>query len=72
MAELIVSMDGYPTTRLGLELYDAGDDVEVWRGVFFEDAHLDTIEVYFEVMDLEYEIWDLVNLAIEAYKQEVS
>lgn len=78
MSIIEVSLEGYGRAHLCLDLIDpAGPDdtIEVWRGVFSEVNDFDgedLITVFFE-MDFEdsYELWDLVSIALEAYKLEV-
>jgi hypothetical protein len=41
--------------------------VEVWRGIFIEKEDNSQWEVYFE-MSPDYEIWDIVEMAIESYR----
>lgn len=74
MAELIVNTSGAQSYKLELSLHDASDSdsVEVWLGIFTEVEHGDSTVVYFEVNTVDSpEIWDLINLAIEAYKLEI-
>ena len=68
MSEILINLQGYGTAKLALDLMD-GCDVEVWRGVFWDDDDEVLWEVYFE-MDADYEVWDLVNEAIHTYRKE--
>lgn len=73
MSELIVSVSGMGQYALELSLVDAGaedETVEVWRGIFIEREGDSQWEVYFE-MGSEYEIWDLVQMAIESYRASI-
>lgn len=73
MSEIIVSMSGLGSYTLDLSLVDAGESdesVEVWRALFSDrdgDSHW---EVYFE-MTPDYEIWDLIDEAITAYRETI-
>lgn len=70
MSEIIVSMSGYGSYSLDLSIADPGvddDSIEVWRALFTDkdgDSHW---EVYFE-MSPDYEVWDLIDEAITAYR----
>ncbi len=74
-AKILVNVDGFSTSAISLDLIDPArpeDDVEVWCARFTEEAHPDEIiaEVYFEMNAFDYELWDLVNSAVEAYRLE--
>ena len=74
-AKILVNVDGFSTSVISLDLVDpgtSGDVVEVWCARFTEEAHPDEIiaEVYFEMTAFDYELWDLVNSAVEAYRLE--
>ena len=74
-AKILVNIDGYGTAEMNLELVDPptlDDTVEVWRATFTEREHPQEIisEVYFEMEDSDYEIWDLVNSALYSYLDE--
>lgn len=69
MSEIVVSMSGLGSYTLDLSIVDAGE-TEVWHAVFNDkdgDAHWD---VYFE-MALDYEVWDLIDEAITAYRETI-
>lgn len=75
-ARILVNVDGFATSAISLDLVDPADassPVEVWCARFTEEAHpLEVIaEVYFEMDAFDYELWDLVNCALEAYHGEV-
>jgi len=72
MSEILINMSGYGQFRLALDLTDPAqdDNTEVWRATFCDDSSDDCQVVYFE-MGEDYEVWDLVNEAIETYRQEI-
>lgn len=76
MAEIYVSLEGFGTAKLALDLvedYSETDGIEVWRGVFSDSLEQDEVlwEVYFEMNATDgYEAWDLVNEAIYTYRTE--
>lgn len=73
MADLIINVSGSGSYKVDLSLHDASEDdsIEVWCAVFTEIEHGDDSVVYFEVDTADNpEIWDLINLAIDAYKLE--
>lgn len=70
-AKILVNIHGYGTAEVSLELVDPSlndDLVEVWRATFSEkdDPEQLLTDVYFEMQDSDYEIWDLVNAAIHS------
>ncbi len=67
MSELSINLQGYGTAKLSLDLIDGGD-VEVWRALFSDEDGV-LWEVYFE-MDSDYEVWDIICEAINAYRSE--
>lgn len=70
MSEILVSMSGSGTHTLDLSIVDPGlddDSIEVWRAIFSEQEGDSHWEVYFE-MSPDYEIWDLIDEAISAYR----
>jgi hypothetical protein len=74
-ARILVNIDGLGTAEMSLELHDPPtplDPVEVWRAVFTEAEHPNEIiaEIYFEMPGDDYEIWDLVNEALQTYLDE--
>lgn len=46
------------------------DQVEVWRATFCDESNDDCDIVFFE-MGEEYEAWDLIDEAIQTYRQEL-
>lgn len=75
-AKILVNVDGFGTSAISLDLIDPADQhdyTEVWCARFTEEAHPEEVisEVYFEMTAFEYELWDLVNKALEAYHAEV-
>lgn len=75
-AKILVNIDGYGTTEMGLELVDPptqDDPVEVWKATFSDREHPEEVisEVYFEMPNDDYEVWDLVNEALQTYLQEI-
>ncbi len=75
-AKILVNVDGFGTSAISLDLIDPAsphDYTEVWCARFTEEAHPDEVvaEIYFEMTAFEYELWDLVNKALEAYHAEV-
>jgi hypothetical protein len=71
MSEIIVSMSGLGSYSVDLSITDPGledDTVEVWRAIFTDKEDHSNWEVYFE-MSPDYEVWDLVNEAIYAYRE---
>jgi hypothetical protein len=75
-AKILVNVDGFGTSVIKLDLVDPSapyDHTEVWCARFTEEARPDEVisEVYFEMTAFEYELWDLVNAALEAYHAEV-
>lgn len=49
---------------------DSTDGIEVWRATFCDEDSGDCEMVYFE-MGQDYEIWDLINEAIQTYRLEI-
>lgn len=70
MSEIIVNMQGYGNFKLTLDLHDPGD-TEVWKAVFTESESDDAQVVYFEMPDTDYEAWDLIDIAIQTYRDEI-
>lgn len=73
MSEILVSMSGAGQYTLDLSIVDPGiedDTIEVWRAIFTDKEGDAQWEVYFE-MGPDYEIWDLIDEAINAYRQEI-
>jgi hypothetical protein len=73
MSEIIVSLSGIGQYTLDLDIIDSGteeDSIEVWRAVFTDKEGGAEWEVYFE-MGPDYEIWDLIDMAITAYRDSI-
>lgn len=73
MSEIIVSMSGIGQYTLDLHIVDPGaddDSIEVWRAIFTDKEGGASWDVYFE-MGPEYEIWDLIDEAITAYRDSI-
>lgn len=73
MAELIVNTSGAQSYKLELSIYDPGVDGEtsVWAAVFTDRDTGDAYNVYFEVESDDLEIWDLIDMAITAYRDTI-
>lgn len=74
MSEISVNMSGLGTFTMNLDLVDPAnpddlDQVEVWRATFCDNQNNDCEIVFFE-MGEEYEAWDLIDFAIQAYRGE--
>jgi hypothetical protein len=69
MSELIVSIEGYGSYTLSLDLHDPGE-TEVWSATFSEQDATDQWTVFFEMDEGDYEVWDLIDVAIETYRDE--
>jgi hypothetical protein len=69
MSELIVNIEGYGDYTLALDLHDPGD-TEVWSATFSERNLGDEWTVFFEMNEGDYEVWDLIDVAIETYRDE--
>jgi hypothetical protein len=50
-------------------LHDPGE-TEVWSATFTDRLSEDEWTVYFEMEDTDYEVWDLIDIAIETYRDE--
>lgn len=75
MSEVIVNMSGLGQFTMSLDLIDAAepdnpDQTEVWRATFCDKSNDDCEIVFFE-MGPDYEAWDLIDQAIETYRQEI-
>ena len=73
MSEILVSLSGAGQYTLDLSIVDPAvddDDIEVWRAIFTDKDGDAQWEVYFE-MSPEYEIWDLIDEAITAYRDSI-
>ena len=75
MSEIILSMSGLGKFSLTLDLVDAPalDDVdqsEVWKATFREDGSDEPWSVFFEIGP-DYEVWDLIDEAIQVFRSEV-
>jgi hypothetical protein len=71
MAEITVNLEGYGSYSISLSLHDPGD-TEVWAATFMDRNSEDSSTVYFEMLQDDYEIWDLIEVAIETYQDEHS
>lgn len=75
MSEITVSVHGEYKFTMTLDLIDPAnpddlDQVEVWRASFCDEATDDCDLVFFE-MGTDYEAWDLIDEAIQTYRQEI-
>ena len=75
MSEITVSVHGEYKFTMTLDLIDPSnpddlDQVEVWRASFCDEATDDCDLVFFE-MGTDYEAWDLIDEAIQTYRQEI-
>ncbi len=75
MSEITINISGPNKFTMSLDLIDPSnpddlDQVEVWRATFCDDASNDCDVVYFE-MGIDYESWDLIEAAIETYRDEI-
>lgn len=73
MAELTVNISGTEQYTLQLSIYDSDQDqtVDVWKGIFTDTKTGDSYEVYFEAEADGLEIWDIIDLAIEVYRDSI-
>lgn len=69
MSDITVNLEGYGQYTLTLDLHDPGD-TEVWSATFTDRLSEDEWTVYFEMQDTDYEVWDLIDIAIETYRDE--
>jgi uncharacterized protein YrzB (UPF0473 family) len=74
MSEIIVNMSGLGKFTMTLDLVDPSnpddlDEVEVWKATFCDEQSSDCDIVFFE-MGLDYEAWDLIDEAIQTYRQQ--
>lgn len=68
-----MSMSGVGQYSLDLSIVDSGvedDSTEVWRAIFTDKEDGEKWEVYFE-MGPDYEVWDLIDTAITAYRDTI-
>lgn len=65
-------MEGYGNFKIALDLHDgdAHDEVEVWQAKFCDESTGDCEVVYFEI-PTDYEVWDLIDEAIQTYRKEI-
>lgn len=75
MSEITVSVLGGSKFTMTLDLVDSStpddlDQVEVWRATFCDEDTEDCDIVFFE-MGMDYEAWDLIDEAIQTYRQEI-
>ena len=69
MTDIIVNMSGYGSYKISLDLHDGGE-IEVWKAIFHDESSGDSEVIYFEMTD-DYEVWDLIDEAIQTYRQEI-
>ena len=69
MSDITVNLEGYGQYTLSLDLHDPGE-TEVWSATFTDRLSEDEWTVYFEMEDTDYEVWDLIDIAIETYRDE--
>lgn len=69
MADITVNLEGYGQYTLSLSLHDPGQ-IEVWSATFTDRLSEDEWTVYFEMSADDYEVWDLIDVAIETYRDE--
>jgi hypothetical protein len=69
MADITVNLEGYGSYTLNLDLHDPGD-TEVWSATFTDNESGDLWTVYFEMEESDYEAWDLIDVAIQTYRDE--
>jgi hypothetical protein len=69
MSDITVNLEGYGQYSLTLDLHDPGE-TEVWSATFTDRLSEDEWTVYFEMEDHDYEVWDLIDVAIETYRDE--
>jgi hypothetical protein len=69
MSDITVNLEGYGQYSLTLDLHDPGE-TEVWSATFTDRLSEDEWTVYFEMEDTDYEVWDLIDIAIETYRDE--
>jgi hypothetical protein len=69
MSDIAVNIQGYGQFSLSLDLHDPGE-TEVWSATFVDRLSEDEWTVYFEIEDTDYEVWDLIDIAIETYRDE--
>lgn len=72
MSEFIINVNGVGRFSMSLDLVDPAvdDDTDVWRANFCDDDSGDCTLVFFE-MGVDYEVWDLVDAAISAYRSVI-
>ncbi len=74
MSEIIVNMSGLGKFTMVLDLVDPcldeDDNTEVWQAKFCDDSNDDCQIVFFEISN-DYEAWDLIDAAIQTYRDEV-
>jgi hypothetical protein len=72
MSEIIVNMSGLGKFTMTLDLVDPCTDetnTEVWQAKFCDDTNDDCQIVFFEI-DNDYEAWDIIDAAIQTYRDE--
>jgi hypothetical protein len=71
MSEIIVNMSGLGKFTMTLDLVDPCHDenIEVWEARFCDESNQDCQWVFFEIEN-DYEAWDLIDVAIQTYRDE--
>jgi len=72
MSEIIVNMSGLGKFTMVLDLVDPCTDetnTEVWQAKFCDETSNDCQTVFFEI-DNDYEAWDIIDAAIQTYRDE--
>jgi len=72
MSEIIVNMSGLGKFTMTLDLVDPCTDetnTEVWQANFCDDNNGDCQLVFFEIEN-DYEAWDIIDAAIQTYRDE--
>jgi hypothetical protein len=73
MSEIIVNMEGTGKFSLVLDIVDPGteeSETEVWKAAFCDETSGDCELVFFEMFNNDYEAWDLIDAAIQTYRQD--
>lgn len=74
MSEIIVSLSGAGQYSLDLSIVDPGaedSDIEVWRAIFTDKEGYDADWIVYFEMSPDYEVWDLIDEAISAYRETI-
>jgi len=71
MTSFILNIEGHWLVRVDLELFDPAlfdDGVDVFRAkVVDADSDIELADLFFEC-DVDCELWDIVNVFIDAFK----